>query len=482
MSTPEHQSCRPDIVLAPYISPIPPGITSEDLKYLQKKGAFIIPETRLRNELLRCYVQYVHPYLPLIDLRDFLATIQKNEPADNLSLLLFQAVMFVATAFIDMSYLTAQGYVTRKAARKAFFHRIKLLYDFDYEADRITIVQAALLMTYWYENHDDLKDVWYWLGVAISLAKNVGLNRNLAYSPSMSVQRQSLWKRIWWSCYMRDKLIAIGIRRPMLIQQDDFDIPMLNMLDFETEALPLELSRMLGGCPTVKDTIKRLILAKMCIGLAKLCVCIAEILTVQYSTTLFKIGATQETTITLVPRKPSADANDMIRCSRELEEWYSDLPQELRYFALDSWDPNTKTDGKVIKLHRALLTGIYLTGLSALHRPQMLSTSSVVVASESRQLSQKVVRDAANNMTVIYKDLDVNDLIRYLPNTGVTCLLPATIVYLLDIKSNDPTIRQSSSESSSSASRLFSGSAKRTVRRTLHSHSLLRRRARQVFR
>ncbi|KAK6371638.1 hypothetical protein LTS17_008890 [Exophiala oligosperma] len=438
-------SSRPDIALPAYIKTVPQRIAMEDLEYLQRKGAFIIPEPGLRNELLRCYVQYVHPFLPLLDLQEFLAIVQRDQPTDTASLLLFQAVMFAATAYIDMRYLVAQGYVTRKAARKAFFQRVKLLYDFDYEVDRVTVVQSVLLMTYWYENPDDPKDVWHWLGVAISVARTIGLNCDTSNAPLMSSQQCRLWKRIWWCCYMRDRLIAIGMRRPMRISNGDSDVPMLELADFETEPLPTQLTRMLGGCPTAKDSTKRVALARMCIALAKLCVCISQVLAVQYSTLGHKIGATQETTMRLVPKKCAADSCDVIRCDRDLEAWYTDMPQDLHYFTPGSRVRTNAVDGEVLNVHRALLQGIYLTALSALHRPQILpSAPDVVVVPELRDLSKRKVREAANDITDMYRDLFVHDMIRFLPNTGVTCLLPAIIIHLLDLKSPDMETREAS--------------------------------------
>lgn len=438
-------SSRPQIALPAYIKSVPQRIAMEDLEYLQRKGAFIIPEPGLRNELLRCYVQYVHPYLPLLDLQEFLAIVQRDQPTDTVSLLLFQAVMFAATAYIDMRYLVAQGYATRKAARKAFFQRVKLLYDFDYEVDRVTVVQGVLLMTYWYENPDDPKDVWHWLGVAISVARTIGLNCDTSNAPLMSLQQRRLWKRIWWCCYMRDRLIAIGMRRPMRISNGDSDVTMLELADFETDPLPTQLTRMLGGCPTAKDSSKRVALARMCIALAKLCVCISQVLAVQYSTLGHKIGATQETTMRLVPKKCAADSCDVIRCDRDLESWYTDMPQDLHYFTPGSQIRTNAVDGEVLNVHRALLQGIYLTALSALHRPQILpSAPDVVVVPELRDMSKRKVREAANDITDIYRDLFVHDMIRFLPNTGVTCLLPAIIIHLLDLKSPDTETREAS--------------------------------------
>jgi hypothetical protein len=120
------QRQRPGDCLPSYIRCLPPRIMAEDVEYLQRKGALTVPDARLRNELLRSYVQYVHPYMPLLDLKDFLHPIEKNDGNSPVSLLLFQAVMFAATAYIDMRFLHAQGFDNRKAARKVFFQRARV--------------------------------------------------------------------------------------------------------------------------------------------------------------------------------------------------------------------------------------------------------------------------------------------------------------------------------------------------------------------
>lgn len=432
-----------EVVLPKYVAPIPNRILAEDIDYLHRKGAFLIPELHLRNELLRCYVQYVHPYMPLLELEELLTAVGKSDGSSTISLLLFQAVMFAGTAYIDMRYLTAQGYDSRKAARKAFFQRAKHLYDFDYEIDRVSVVQSVLLMTYWYESPDDPKDIWHWLGVAISLARTIGLNCNTSNSP-LSPHKQKLWKRIWWCCYMRDRLVAVGMRRPIRIRDDDFDVPMLEVSDFETRSLSPELNRMIGGCSVMRDQSKRELLAQMCIAVVKCCQCMTRVLAAQYSMLGHRLGATQETTMRLVPKKTAADAEVVNKCDRELEEWYEDLSMELRYFKnTNPREQNVRNDGEVINLHRALLTGIYLTTTSALHRPQMMpAMPNLVIEPELKELSKRRVREAASAITDIFRDLYSRDLIRYLPNTGVTILLPAIIVHLLDIKSPDSATRQ----------------------------------------
>lgn len=113
--------------LPPYMKPLPPRMTADDIQYLWRKGALSIPDTIFRNALLQAYIEFVHPYMPLIELHDFLRIVDKNDGENGkISLVLFQAVMFAGTAFVDMAFLEAAGYTTRKSARKAFYQKARV--------------------------------------------------------------------------------------------------------------------------------------------------------------------------------------------------------------------------------------------------------------------------------------------------------------------------------------------------------------------
>ena len=57
----------------------------------------------------------------------------------------------------------------------------------------------------------------------------------------MDVHQQRLWKLIWWSMYTRDRLIALSMRRPRHIGNDDYDVAPLVLQDFEPIALLQEV-------------------------------------------------------------------------------------------------------------------------------------------------------------------------------------------------------------------------------------------------
>ncbi|BCR90820.1 putative C6 transcription factor (Ctf1B) [Aspergillus chevalieri] len=430
------------VVLPDYIRGLPARLQKEDIDYLAMKGALTIPDVNLRNELIKSYIHYVHTYMPLLDLEDFLQTIIQNDGMNRMSLLLFQAVMFAGTAFIDLKHLHGAGYTSRKAARKAFFQRARLLYDFDYEVDRISLVQSLLLMTYWYETPDDQKDTWHWMGVSLSLAHTIGLHRDPGNS-RMDLRRQRMWKRIWWSTYTRDRLIALGMRRPMRVKDDDCDVPMLTLDDFDFHPFSPEIVAMVGNSEVLHNVEHQRELALMFIEKAKLCLCVSHVLSAQYSVLSHKFGGTMETTMMLVPKKSAAETFEVRRCDQELEDWLANLPPEIQYSPAASLKLTEAQE--VLHSHRALLKMVYLTTSSALHRPQVLpSIPFPSMDAELQEISRNKVRYAAVEITNIAQDLHSLDLTRYFPTTGVTVLLPAVIIHLLDIKSSDPNVRMTS--------------------------------------
>lgn len=119
----------PDVVtqLPAFIKPLPPRIALEDAKYLHTKGALTLPSLQLQNALLHAYVEFVHPYMPLLELHQTLNIINSRDGfSGQISLFLYQAVMFVATAFVGGKHLKEAGYSSRKAARRDFFHRTRV--------------------------------------------------------------------------------------------------------------------------------------------------------------------------------------------------------------------------------------------------------------------------------------------------------------------------------------------------------------------
>ena len=87
-----------------FIKPTPARIPIEDLEFLAKKGALQLPEENLRNELLRAHFKFVHPFMPLVNRKEFMEiTMGLGSSGRKIGLLLFQAVMFTGSAVGDSS-------------------------------------------------------------------------------------------------------------------------------------------------------------------------------------------------------------------------------------------------------------------------------------------------------------------------------------------------------------------------------------------
>jgi hypothetical protein len=65
--------------------------------------------------------------MPLMELHDFLRVVNDRSGAEGkVSLFLYHAVMFAATAFVEEGLLKEAGYDSRRDARRAFFSRTRV--------------------------------------------------------------------------------------------------------------------------------------------------------------------------------------------------------------------------------------------------------------------------------------------------------------------------------------------------------------------
>lgn len=92
---------------------LPNGIVSsldpEDLGYLRLKGAFVFPEARIRDELVRTYFHYVHPFFPIVDVQDFLPN-HESAALDRISAHLLWS-MYLAASNVSIHMFIVQSNV-----------------------------------------------------------------------------------------------------------------------------------------------------------------------------------------------------------------------------------------------------------------------------------------------------------------------------------------------------------------------------------
>jgi hypothetical protein len=232
---------------------------------------------------------------------------------------------------------------------------------------------------------------------------------------------------------MRDRLISLGMRRATRMEAEDFEASMLVVEDFDIEPLPDNTSCLPRDCLIVWDVTKQHQLAIMCIEMAKLCRCISHILSEIYVVqNTGQAVQNDRTTMLLSPKHLKPDAIEIKICDDELQKWQSELHENARRKESTSGDTS-------IDLHNGLLHMVFFAALAALHRPQVLSSTLGLLPANNKpdmlvEVPRQNLQRALQKITEIVLMLDGLSLVKYLPMTGVSVLLPTIITFILDIK------------------------------------------------
>lgn len=214
-------------------------ISHDDLSYLQGKGCFTLPRKEILDDLLKCYFDYIHPHVPFLDEQEVWETYLDRDSGSQrfhhidgyrISLLLFQAIIFAATTCAPLNVLRKEGYSSRGAARRDAFYKVRTMYTLDIEQDKMVVLQTLLLMSFWRGTSGEDKDAWHWSGLAISLASTLSLH--CQSETHLSERQRTLRKRCWWSCVLRDRLLALSEQRAPRLRPEEYDVPLLTLADY----------------------------------------------------------------------------------------------------------------------------------------------------------------------------------------------------------------------------------------------------------
>ncbi|RYP00603.1 hypothetical protein DL765_010903 [Monosporascus sp. GIB2] len=185
-------------------------LTPQDVAYIRSKGVFSVPSEPVCEALLTAYFYHIHPILPVVDAAAVLTSF-RNGGASAVNLLLLWSMFSVAA---------------------------NCLYDNGYEEDRISIIQSVSLLAFWCSDLGERAESWHWMGIAISLSQTLGLNRDPDRghrNTRLSDRQRRLWRRIWWSCFFRDRWLSLAMGRPMRINIRDCDTPMTSAEDLAND-------------------------------------------------------------------------------------------------------------------------------------------------------------------------------------------------------------------------------------------------------
>ena len=393
-----------------------------DLEVLKKKGAFDLPSKEVCDELIDTYFAFVQPVFPIIDKEEFLH--RYHDSADPPSLLLMQAMFLAATHFAPIGELRDPKTDDVHKAADKFYKRGKALFESKYEVSRLVLVQSALLLSCHWEGRDNMDNTWYWIGVAIRVAQEVGMHRSVKAS-HMSESSKKMWRRIWWTLFCADRMVATSLGRPLAINVDDCDIELPTEADFEGD-----------------ERLTQVLLLQM----VKLAEIMGLVLIKHYTAASKK-------------RKPQSlsvrDSPDVASLDMALASWMVNLPPVLQTSYTTVADPSTPESlgkspeyvpGGIVSFMTATLHMSYYTTLILLHRDYV---SIPVTDAEGRATgfpSRNICHTAANMIARILEQFLQAGTTKYVWSYGVHATFSALMIHIGDMTNPDAKVAETASQ------------------------------------
>ena len=271
-------------------------------------------------------------------------------------------------------------------------------------------------MSCWYESPESQKDGWHWLGLAVDTPEEIS-STDVVYQ----YIHQKQWKRIWWTCYIQDRLIALATRRPTRLCNINFHVDMPQQSDFEI--MRLDSGYVISEeIPTfMRDVEMQKQGAALFISLAQLCICLDHVLQVRYSPVTPLENGSQSVTM-LYPKDPHhVDDGEVEAVERQLMSWVACLPSCCRYMSTQ-WS-EFRDESLSMTVRKMFLHMLFYTTLAVLHRTYSSRT----------QVPSKAY-DAAMQISIMAQYMHQRRLENLLPSTVVTSILTASMVFLAEAR------------------------------------------------
>ncbi|KAK7063985.1 Zn(2)-C6 fungal-type domain-containing protein [Favolaschia claudopus] len=309
-----------------------------------------LPAVHVQEHLIQLYFTYVHPVFPALHKTRFLteyntrnissprspdsqgsSSSMKPESAQKYSPLLLLAVFALSARFSDRDTpLPPKGEMWEAGGK--YLDLAKLILAKVLHRSRPTTCQTLLLLGYREFGIGSMEQGWIYIGMAIRMAIDLGLNCNLG-NWKTSNSDQTLFTReetqtrrqIWWACLLADRYGSMYMGRPITIRDEDFDTP----LPEDEEEQPWEaLSSGATAAPNYPGVAMSVFRYT-----GRLAIILGNVITKLY------------------PVRPSSVAYRqawLAKLETKLDQWFLSLPEVLRY---DTASRRIAPSPPVLQLH-----------------------------------------------------------------------------------------------------------------------------------
>ncbi|KAL0091889.1 Zn(2)-C6 fungal-specific transcription factor [Phycomyces blakesleeanus] len=359
---------------------------------------FEMPPDDLSQHLLDLYFAHFYPLVPLLHKKSFLEAFKSKDrkPAP----LLLNSIYAVASRISPDIRVRADPNLPDTAG-DLFFERARILLDLEWDDFKVSTVQSLLLLS----SHQNgaLKNIrgWLYSGLALRMGQNLGLNRN-CNDWDLSATEKEERKRLFYCCFVLDRLTCGMHGRAPMIDERDYDTP------YPTEDDEDDV----GHSPRIIENFTQLI---------KLCELLGAVLR-----DLYTVKGRKQLSVMASPDSVISSLD------RGLNKWMAKLPQNCQYRP-----PNSRLNEKAPapSLELCQVHMLFYTTLILLHRPFIpgptQSTSPSVFPSAS------ICSFAANKILDIVESLMAEGRLKNVNNYSLYFMFTAGIIFINDAASDD---------------------------------------------
>ncbi|KAG0256352.1 hypothetical protein BGZ95_005522, partial [Linnemannia exigua] len=375
------------------------------------------------THLLNLHFTYVHPFAPVFVWSKFLKRLQERDYSPSF-LFLLNCIFALASRYSDdISFRTDPAKSETIGVR--FAEKAKEILDTLYDSPDMSCVGALVLLAFQQMGTGSGYRAWMYVGISIRMAQHLGLNRDcLKLNPHMSAIDREERNRIWWTCFMADRIISTSFGRPQGINEHDVDATYPEGVDEENIQMEYRLegatSMLTGPSPHSEQKF---------VYMASLMRILGRVMVSLYSP---RSKASSLSTSSMTNPAP------LEQLDKELTDWLLTLPPHLQFRSVQQ-EPGTF----VCTLHMTFYAVLIL-----LHRPY--SHRSSHKTSNDPSISLSICTSAANNTiemaSNMMRAMDTQrgvSRLKGMLHSSVFIFFTAGIVHITNCTSADPVLAAS---------------------------------------
>lgn len=202
------------------------------------------PPRDLADKLVDAYFSRFHFLMPIIDKTSFLRRyvfLMENLGDKSIAreqtpfLSLVNGVFACAAKLVDDPRLSNSEGLDESGMGMVYYERALILHYICHSTMLVEHVQCFLLMASFLCSVNCLPQAWILVGQAVRIAQDIGLHRSPRRLVIDSIEKETR-RKVWWGCYILDRMLALALGRPLGIDDKDCDVEL--PVDVEDDNLP----------------------------------------------------------------------------------------------------------------------------------------------------------------------------------------------------------------------------------------------------